>query len=560
MYLVVPAEHLLLQSALVDYGDNLPLGIFDMPTDLATGNYKPMQMSFDVPSVKSRVIMPEYESKTAPPAQSLAMLRTLKRLSTSRHFDLYANPDENFDRGVRDACDMLSSNQGRRVKTPTVDLKALYPGNRPGGINLWSNQGIPKDEPSSDEKRDATTSSALGPPTASVMQLPPYEPPSTIPPTASNREGTAIHPAPEDIKSGSVAVQPPPEHDGSFSPLPPSSLLVAQSSLSPGYSATFLSSMFTPVDTTADPPVYTVKAFPGLLPATAMQPEASKHRVQRLASVSFDVEVAASLPVVGTTRCTPSASGPSVRVTDSPKRNRSLRYARTDVGNSEDLPSKKTFVADRTLSRRIHSRQELFESDIVLVSPTVVDSAPPFLEQTTISEEDADRETEEEKAAPMTEWLTEAWRFCPDAYRLFNAELSWFGSALACGANARVIADCHLSCTLALIRHCTRIAIAASPGATGLTDKNLVRDADLATLVTWLCELHLGADMKLFPALLDLSLLGQRLFRMCPRAVGLDALKCQYTRQKAAIVSRAYLRFGQQPDRDDHGMVARISA
>jgi hypothetical protein len=318
--------------------------------------------------------------------------------------------------------------------------------------------------------------------------------------------------------------------------------------------------MFTPVDTTADPPVYTVKAFPEFLPATAMQPEASKHRVQRLASASFDIEVAASLPVIATPRCTLGAIGSSVRVTDSLKRNRSLRYSRTDVGDSEGLPSNKTFVADRTLSRRIRFMHELFGSDIALVSPTVVDSAPPFLEQTTISEEDADRETEEEKAAPMTEWLTEAWKYCPDAYRLLNAELSWFGSALACGANMRVIADCHLSCTLALIRHCTRIAIAASPGATGLTDKNLVRDADLATLVTWLCELHLGADMKLFPALLDLSLLGQRLFRMCPRAVGLDALKCQYTRQKAAIVSRAYLRFGQQPDRDDHGMVARISA
>jgi hypothetical protein len=128
--------------------------------------------------------MPEYEFKATPPAQSLAMLRTLKRLSTSRHFDLYANPDETFERGIRDACDMLSSTQGRRVKTPTVNLKALYPGNRPGGINLWSNQGLPEDEPSSDEKRDATTSSALGPPTASVVQLPPYEPPSIISPTA----------------------------------------------------------------------------------------------------------------------------------------------------------------------------------------------------------------------------------------------------------------------------------------------------------------------------------------------------------------------------------------
>jgi hypothetical protein len=139
MYLVFPAEHLLLQSALVDHYDNLPLGIFDMPTDLATGNYKLIQMSFDVLSVESRVIMPEYEFKATPPAQSLAMLRTMKRLSTSHHFDLYANPDENFDHGVRDTCDMLSSNQDRLVKTPTVDLKALYPGNRPGGIDLWAN-------------------------------------------------------------------------------------------------------------------------------------------------------------------------------------------------------------------------------------------------------------------------------------------------------------------------------------------------------------------------------------------------------------------------------------
>jgi hypothetical protein len=560
MYLVVPAEHLLLQSALVDYGDNLPLGIFDMPTDLATGNYKLMQMSFDVPSVDRKVIMPEYEFKATPPAQSLAMLRTLKRLSTSRHFDLYANPDETFERGIRDACDMLSSTQGQRVKTPTVDLKALYPGNRPGGIDLWSNQGLPEDEPSSDEKRDATTSSALWPPTASVVQLPPYEPPSIISPTAFDQERTDVLPAPDNIKSGFVAAQPPLEHDGFFSPLPPSSPPVAQSSLSPGYYATFLSSMFTPVDTTADPPVYTVKAFPEFLPATAMQPEASKHRVQRLASASFDIEVAASLPVIATPRCTPDAIGSSVRVTDSLKRNRSLRYSRTDVGDSEGLPSNKTFVADRILSRRIHFMQELFGSDIVLVSPTVVDSAPPFLEQTTISEEDADRETEEDKAAPMTEWLTEAWKYCPDAYRLFNAELSWFGSALSCGADVRVVADCHLSCTLALIRHCTRIAIAASPDATGLTDENLVRDADLPALVTWLCELHLGADLKLFPALLDLSLLGQRVLRTCPKAVELDALQFQYTRQKAAIVSRAYLRFGHQPDRDDHGMVARISA
>jgi hypothetical protein len=150
--------------------------------------------------------------------------------------------------------------------------------------------------------------------------------------------------------------------------------------------------------------------------------------------------------------------------------------------------------------------------------------------------------------------------YCPDAYRLFNAEVSWFGAALSCGADVSVVADYHLSCTLALIRHCTRIAIAASPDATGLTDGNLVRDADLPALVTWLYELHLGADMKLFPALLDLPLLGQRVLRTCPRAVELDALKFQYTRQKAAIVSRAYLRFGQQPDRDDHEMVGKTSA
>jgi hypothetical protein len=52
-----------------------------------------------------------------------------------------------------------------------------------------------------------------------------------------------------------------------------------------------------------------------------MQLEAPNHRVQRLASASFDVKVVASLPVIATPRCTPSATGSSVRVTDSLKRN-----------------------------------------------------------------------------------------------------------------------------------------------------------------------------------------------------------------------------------------------
>jgi hypothetical protein len=77
---------------------------------------------------------------------------------------------------------------------------------------------------------------------------------------------------------------------------------------------------------TEDPPMYTVRAFPEVLPATAIQLEASKHRIQRLASASFDVEVAASLPVIVTPRCSPGATGPPVRVTYSLKRNGSTVY------------------------------------------------------------------------------------------------------------------------------------------------------------------------------------------------------------------------------------------
>jgi hypothetical protein len=111
---------------------------------------------------------------------------------------------------------MLVRNRSRCQNAATVTkiclgLKALCPGNRPGGIDLWSNQGLPKDEPSSDQKRDTATFSALGPPTASVVQLPPYEPPSIILPTAFNQERTAILPAPNDIKSGFVTAKPPTE-------------------------------------------------------------------------------------------------------------------------------------------------------------------------------------------------------------------------------------------------------------------------------------------------------------------------------------------------------------
>lgn len=53
--------------------------------------------------------------------------------------------------------------------------------------------------------------------------------------------------------------------------------------------------------------------------------------------------------------------------------------------------------------------QELFGSEIVPVSLTVVGSAPPTLEQTIIGEEDTDKETEGEKAAPVTEWGKGCW-------------------------------------------------------------------------------------------------------------------------------------------------------
>lgn len=66
--------------------------------------------------------------------------------------------------------------------------------------------------------------------------------------------------------------------------------------------------------------------------------------------------------------------------------------------------------------------------------------------------------------------------------------------------------------------------------------------------------------MRFFLALLDLTLLGQRMSCTCPRAVELSALELQYTQQKAAIVSRAYLRFGQLSDQGDHEMIARIGA
>lgn len=81
MYLVVPAEPLIMQNAVFDYENagDIPKEILEMPSDQKNGRYKLRRISFDLGYAKSKVYMPTYRNKVTPQPQPLEMLGRLKQ-------------------------------------------------------------------------------------------------------------------------------------------------------------------------------------------------------------------------------------------------------------------------------------------------------------------------------------------------------------------------------------------------------------------------------------------------------------------------------------------------
>ncbi|THV98692.1 hypothetical protein D6D03_05084 [Aureobasidium pullulans] len=558
MFLIVPAESLRLHSTRIDYSSlkKLPQCLLDVPNDVESAKTQLLHISLDLGSTSSDVIMPEYQCRPNVMPQAMVLLRKLKLLSESSSFQLYTNQDGAIQAALQDVSTMLAGSDS--ITTPSVVLTGFYPGGRSASRNLWHEQGWLEDEDTNhnDQKRiEASGTKHKEIVKSHDPQPPPYEFDDVLPPKfASSRQADEPHlpptasfspeqrtsdfphaapisphlppaGAPPTVCAADQLVRPPAAalpSAGSSQIFAPSSRLhhsTPEPSLSPNYSATFLS------------------GFPTASPFRKIS-EVLKDQngaVPRDGSC-LSVQVAASIcdrafsDVDFSTRAnTPSDTD---RVPDSLTRKRPPSYS-----PAESLTSPAKRLATATANPRPPLLNELNAG----LSPTVADSISIHDDQ--VVQELVDDDNSIAASNQMSQWLMVAWNYCPTAHYLFIAELLKYGAAISSN-QAEELATCHVNCTSALLAHCTvqRLAVEQTDAAAG--PNSMISDETKA-LLRWLYVLRPGADMEVIDALLQMSISEQRLLHTSTKEEH-SLFTNSYKQHKANIVSQACTALGQE--------------
>ncbi|THV63983.1 hypothetical protein D6D28_10248 [Aureobasidium pullulans] len=577
MFLVVPAESLLLTSACINYdtiGNDLPRHLFDVPSDADSGKCKLLHASLDFGTKTSAVIMPEYSVIKSPAPQAMTLLRKLKKLSESSRFHLYSNYGESTQHGIETVRTMLLK---QKVNVPSIATESLYPGGRPGGENLWVNQGWFAEETASESMTDVgetgQTHTRLDtvPGTSSSRLPPPYEllqgenmpclPPPIQPQDSqysSYLPATAALQPPESFLRTIPSSSLPPvvPSSRSYPSLPvnrhendPASDVLAASSIASdtdaffplpepccqcSYIATFLSSpMSYPVS-------LTVEAEPesqnGLV-KQAIHSSSCRYFMADALMREFpepEVEVAAS--ILNSERClstgcvTPnSISDP---VPDSPSRKR------TGSASSN---------CDTVAAKRVAT----------IPSPTVQTATPqpPYHEKQTSASGMIEESEKSAQRSPISLWLAKAWEFCPSAHFVFIAELLRFADAIERGVD---VAARYMDCTLALLRYCIAERLTSCHSIHAAAERQ--PGNDLKTVVSWLYRLRPGADMEFFPFLLRLCILEQQFIHIARKGEDRDDAMIEYKVLKSDLIGQACMRFcGEVLFRDFSDVVTRMT-
>jgi hypothetical protein len=545
MFLVVPNTSLQLRSSTVAYADlveHLSQQLFDAPSDTESAKCELLQMSVHLGPHVSDVIMPEFQCRSNVMPQAMALLRKLKSLSEASSFQLYTNPDASRQAAIKHVSNILLGPSS--MITPLVDLKGFYPGGRSACKNLWLDQGwleagaknIPgREDPIEGNQKALQTMFDPQPP-------PPYEPNvvQDRAPTSSIPDGVSSLPPvvaplsqeglPDLLATAFLGSDIPVSSSSHHESVPrvinhlstiirgsPPSTPAASSSS--GYIATFLSGFpnQSPLRRLRDSLTAQARAAPTNSPSPAIQVAASL--VEDYASPDGDVLTRANTPsdIVG-------------RVPDSVTRKRLPSYTlEEDVGSI----SKRQVLVQQS-PQRLH-----FDDLRANFSPTIPDTV-------SLSEEDQSHTSmrtinTSEHETQLSQWLLQAWQYCPAAHYLMITQLLSYGAALSGDCSQEEIAACHVQCTSTLLAHCTNETLHKKPSRVR-TDDTL--NGQLQALVRWLYVLRPGADVELFPSLLPLSLLNQQSSVVSHLGIDYDSLQADFKRQKAKVVSEACVRYG----------------
>ncbi|KAI5209905.1 hypothetical protein E4T39_00408 [Aureobasidium subglaciale] len=526
MFLVVPTESLHLQSASVTFASldsKLPSKLFDVPSDVQSGSSELLRVFFDLGTLASDVIMPEYQCRQNVMPQAMVLLRKLKMLAETSSFCLYTNFHEANYAAIK-SLENAQSN-GHSMFNPSVNLKGFYPGGRSACKNSWLDQGwldeLGTDHHDTDKRPDKEQTEI--PNHLDSQPPPPYEP-EFVPPSACLPldQGEETH-APTAMAFPLQAVAPemlatPPSCSDVPTPYTVYRDFTPEPSLSSNYTATFLSGFPT------HSPLHRV--YDVLAQDAALTEGGSCPSIQVPASIcdrAFSQDSALS-------RVNTPGGGSKDRVPDSLARKRSFPYLSEE---SADVDAKRLANAHRGI-------QALLNDDLQEeLSPTVADTVEPHEADTSRIFQDDNRSFGQRDQ--ISQWINLAWNHCSTAHYTFIAELLQYGAALSSSQSEDILADCHVNCTLALLARCTKQQIDNRPTR---ADVNYHDDGEMRGLLRWLYTLRPGADMEMFSTLLELSLLDWQINSIHQNTEGRDALVTRRRRRKADIVAQACVQYG----------------
>jgi hypothetical protein len=557
MFLVIPAETLTLESACDEhenFAKQLPKNVSDEPSDDKSGKCKLLRMSFEIDSLRSYVIMPQYKRQANATNQQMALLRKLKSLSESTRFELFTNYDEATSTVVQNLCKI----QAGMAVTPSVSLEKLYSSKQSGCIGMWVAQGwreqglVQKCAIAACEDAGPVNEShdVLGPP-----QYEPQAPSFRKPLSAQSRHQTPLQAGPAWTDDHSLRTSP-----GLPSTAPPYSTHAELNSSLHDINA----SVATPDN----------RDFPG--PATITRLNHGETSVvspsidsTTPAPTSFDEYIATFLSGVtsspncsllrrncGLARTMKEKSFAPVEVPATDPDNAAPIFASTpwDITRQfSDSPTRKRRLSQssnnevaRPVNRSFHTSSQALQGYYDITSGTVADSLSYHDVQTEPGQVTADRDpcSLAQRASSLSMWLLEAWKHFPDAHHVLEMELLRLATATNHSTRDEdVAADC-VACTSALIDHCTR------EGSTNCSHASLDADRDIATdlltLTTWLYEMHSRADMEYFSSLSQLSLLVKRSQSSSCQINDYGTLLQSYKQQKEDIVGQACLRYSDE--------------
>jgi hypothetical protein len=200
----------------------------------------------------------------------------------------------------------------------------------------------------------------------------------------------------------------------------------------------------------------------------------------------------------------------------------------------------------RPVNRPFETSSHALQGSYDVPSCTVADSLSYHDVQIESGQAIADRDpcSLAQRASPLSMWLLEAWKYCPDAHHVLEMELLRLATAINHSFRDKDITADRVACTSALIDHCTR------EGSTNCSHASLDADRDIATdlltLTTWLYEMHSRADMEYFSSLSQLSLLVKRSQSSSCQINDYGTLLQSYKQQKEDIVGQACLRYSDE--------------